>query len=565
MKVSTKHWLTAALALTVVVSTLPGYLAQAANQQPLLSYPGSGELAISFIGRYSSGAKLSEGGTEIVDYEQRTKTMFSVNGSAKALDMVSLSGLQSGKFGDIPLKKRIPITELAGGLKNISDLTSVAVSPNGAFVAIAVPAEPATDSGFVVFVNAEGSYLSHVQVGSLPDAVTFSPDGRWVISSNEGSPSDDYKINPEGSVSMIDVSGGVAKLTQAQVTTVRFTDTQIIDPSIRKVKADATYAQDFEPEYTVIAEDSKTAYVVLQENNAIATLDLTSRKFTSVRHLGFKDHSLGKNAFDASNRDNSININPWPVLGMYQPDGLALYTVKGKSYLITPNEGDAQDYSGFSEEARIKDLANQLDLKAENYKGVTQGQLDHMVKNGLLLDSQLGRLLTTTAMGKNANGKYEALYAYGARSFSIWDASNMKQVFDSGNHLEFITAAALGKSFNVSNSNNTFDDRSDDKGPEPETAAVGHIAGHHYAFVGLERSGGIVAYNVSQPQQPVFVEYFSSRQFNGKDVSGDLAPEGLKFVPATGSPTGNALLLAAHEVSGTIAVYELKPSAKAKK
>jgi len=328
---------------------------------------------------------------------------------------------------------------------------------------------------------------------------------------------------------------------------------------VRKSNPGHSFEQNFEPEYIVISSDSRTGYVALQESNAIAVLDIEAKRFVSVNGLGYKDWSADTNVMDVSDKDSKVDLKHWPVLSAYMPDGMALITVDGKEYIITPNEGDSADYDGYSEEERVADLADQYALNADLFAGYTQAELDALVAGGLFGKGQLGRLKTTTSAPKNAAGKFEAVYGYGARSFSIWSAADMTQVYDSGSDFERMTAEALPQFFNSDNEENLFDSRSDDKGPEPETAAAGKIGGVPYAFIGLERTGGIMVYDLSNPTQPEFVKYFSSRDLTGESVGGDIAPEGLTFVPAIDSPTGKALLLAAHEVSGTIAVYEITP------
>ena len=142
-----------------------------------------------------------------------------------------------------------------------------------------------------------------------------------------------------------------------------------------------------------------------------------------------------------------------------------------------------------------------------------------------------------------------------------------KQVFDSGDDFERITARALGQFFNSDNDEaNSGDKRSDNKGPEPEGVVVGEHNGKTYAFIGLERVGGIMIYDVSNPYAPVFQDYVNTRNFSSSfdfvnlaDVkrAGPLGPEGLAFVPAKDSPTGKPLLMVAYEVSGTVKVFEL--------
>ncbi len=410
-------------------------------------------------------------------------------------------------------------------------------------------------------MSTEGDYLSHVTVGALPDMLTFTPDGSYVLVANEGEPSDDYQTNPEGSVSMINVSNGVEGITNESVTPIKFEE-GVIEEGVRKVSETSTFAQDLEPEYIVVDEESKFAFGALQENNALAKLDIPAKRFVQVKSLGYKDFSVGRNKLDASNEDNEMNITNWPVLSMYQPDGMASYKVNGQTYILSANEGDAQDYAGFSEEERVSDLKESYELNAELYEGYTQEQLNHLIENGLFNEEQVGRLNTTISAPKNDKGKYEAIYGYGARSFSIWNANSLDLTYDSGSDFEEITMQVYGEdNFNSNNDENNFDSRSDDKGPEPETVTIGHVQGENYAFIGLERVGGIMVYDIDNPEKPVFNRYFSSRIFNGEEkvtgANGDTAPEGLTFIPADESPTGQNILLAAHEVSGTIAAYQI--------
>jgi hypothetical protein len=235
---------------------------------------------------------------------------------------------------------------------------------------------------------------------------------------------------------------------------------------------------------------------------------------------------------------------------MYQPDAIACFTSGGTRYLITANEGDSRDYGGFSEEARVGDGMIGLD---ENVFGNA---------DSLKAERNLGRLTVTKTLGDaDGDGVYKGLYAFGARSFSIWTVDG-ELVFDSGDQFERITAARLGPQFNSDNSeNDSFDNRSDNKGPEPEGLALGILDGRLYAFIGLERIGGIMAYDVSWPKTPRFVTYVNCRDFSGDPAAGtagDLGPEGLVFIPACDSPSGKPLLAVGNEVSGTVTIFQVE-------
>jgi hypothetical protein len=250
---------------------------------------------------------------------------------------------------------------------------------------------------------------------------------------------------------------------------------------------------------------------------------------------------------DASDQDNVVNIRGWPLYGMYQPDAVANFTIKGKTYLITANEGDARDYTGdealpqFTEETRARDIRSK-------YPPEVAALLNER--------PQLGRLNVTDVP---PGGDRSRPYVFGTRSFSIWSAATGKQVWDSGSELEVRTAAALPRNFNSDNAANNFDNRSDNKGPEPEGIAVGVVDGRTYAFIGLERIGGVMVYDVSNPSAPQFVEYVNNREFADGDVIGpDSGPEVVRFIDAHDSPTGKPMLMVANEITGTVTMWSVK-------
>lgn len=487
--------------------------------------------ALSPLGTYKTGI-YDASAAEIVVHDPATQRLFVVNANTPSVDVLDIRNPSR------PTKLFAIDPSAYGAAAN-----SVAVS-NG-IVAIAIESAVKTDPGQVVFFDTDGNFLNAVTVGALPDMLTFTPDGRKVLVANEGEPNDDYSVDPEGSVSIIDISGGVANLTQANVTTAGFTAFNgqrdaLRARGVRIFGPGATVAQDFEPEYIAVDRKSQTAYVALQENNAIGVLSLVSGTFVDILPLGYKSHALS--GLDASDRDGRINITTYANLfGMYQPDAIALYEVAGQTYIVTANEGDARDYATFAEEARVKDL--KLDPVAFPNAAELQA------------DAALGRLIVTTTLGDaNGDGLYEELYAFGGRSFSIWDTQG-NLVFDSGSQFEEIIAQRFPDFFNFDNAeNDSFDNRSDNKGPEPEGITIGKIRGRTYAFIGLERVGGIMTYDITDPLNPFFVDYSNNRIFAGDPVAGtagDLGPEGLTFIAAKDSPTGQPLLAVGSEVSGT--------------
>jgi secreted PhoX family phosphatase len=408
--------------------------------------------------------------------------------------------------------------------------TSVAVH-NGV-LAVSVPNVVAQNPGRVLFYDASYNLLNNVVVGALPDMITYTSNGNYLVVANEGEPSDDYTVDPDGTVSVINLSSGVASAT---VQTANFDAYTIATlPGVRIFGNGTTdVSADMEPEFVAINSDDTKAYVVCQENNAIAVVDIATATVENVIALGYKDYSLAQNAIDASDDDNMIgNFQQWDnVYGMYQPDAIQLVEIGGTEYILTANEGDARDYAAYSEEARVSDVV--LDPTVFPNAATLQQ------------DDQLGRLKITTSQGDIDNdGDFDELYSYGGRSFTIWDL-NGNIVFDSGNEFGQI----LAENF----SGNYAANRDDDKGSEPESIAVGVVGGRTFAYIGLERAAGVMVYDITDPANANFVNYFNK---NGVDES----PEGLVFIPASESPTGTPFLMSTNEpanLNGSISMYNV--------
>jgi hypothetical protein len=501
------------------------------------------------IGTYSTGI-FGGAGAEIPTYDAETQRLFVVNGGTNSIDILNITNPSQPS-----LFKSIDISLYGGGVNSVAFKNGI--------LATAVQAVDRQQPGQAVFFNANGDFLNSIGVGALPDMLTFTPDGTRVLVANEGEPNSYNRldsIDPEGSVSIINITD----INNLSVTNAGFTQfnsqiDQLRSAGVRIFGPNATVAQDLEPEYITVSEDSTKAWVSLQENNAIALLDLVKNEITDVIPLGFKDHSLPGNGLDASDRDNTINIANWPVLGMYQPDGIASYRVNGKTYIVTANEGDARDYDGFSEEVRVNNSAYQLDPTAFPNAAA--------LKN----NANLGRLTVTNTLGDtDADGDFDEIYAFGSRSFTIWESVDnpapgepkLKLVYDSGDDFEQTIAKLLPQFFNSDNGENNFDNRSDNKGPEPEDVKVGKINGRFYAFIGLERIGGVMVYDITDPENPTYVTYSNNRNFLAAPDSpavGDLGPEGLLFIPGASSPNRQSLLVVSNEISGTTTIYAVVP------
>jgi Ca2+-binding RTX toxin-like protein len=483
------------------------------------------------------GGITSANGAEISAFDPVSKRLFVVAGNTVDIYTVSSTGSLTVTGTLTPT-----ITPIAG-----TALIPNSVTVKNGVVAVAYAVQNTTTSaqltGKVAFFNAgNGSLINAVDVGALPDMLTFTPDGTKVLVANEGEPNSygqATSVDPEGSVSIINIAGGVASATVQTATFTSF-NSQIASlkaSGVRIIGPGATVAQDLEPEFIAVAPDGLTARITLQENNAIAILDIATATITQIIPLGAKNYSLPGNGIDPSDQDGGINIQNWPVFGLYQPDAIASFSINGQTYYITANEGDSRNYPGFNEEIRVSSSSYGLDTTVfPNAATLKQ-------------NTNLGRLQVTNATGNtDADAEFERIESFGARSFSIWN-SNGTQVFDSGDQLEQITAAKTPTLFNSDGTITSFDQRSDNKGPEPEGVVVGVINGRTYAFIGLERTGDIVVYDVSNPNQPIFVQYINTPE--------DIAVEGLTFISAADSPTGKPLLVTANEVSKTVAVFEV--------
>ena len=545
-------------------------------------------IALSLVGR--SLIEAEEGSAEIIQYHAASQTVYATWTGQNKVAMIPLSNigedaLNNTYTADTLSETSFDIESTVNGV-TIAGMNSLAVS--GDLLAIAVEPDDKTAPGYILFYNDlnnnNPTFIKAVKVGSLPDMVTFTPDGTKVIVANEGEPNDDYSVDPNGSISIIAVTNNVPAdtaisliLDEATVGSSKadLAKQNVLFPSpadgtiINGNTITTSLAADLEPEY--VTATNEMAYVSLQENNALAIVDFSNNSVT-IKALGFK--SWDGLRIDAQ-EDSTVSFGQYSgLVGAYMPDTITSYTWNDSLFIITANEGDAREYFFDTANEAACTAANGLDYDVDDgclawsdeYKikdigdaGITV-QADSALEK--YLNSEIDSLRITAAAGDmDNNGELDTPVAYGARSFSIWD-QNGNLIYDSGDDMEVITAALYGANFNNTDDENAPDDRSENKGPEPEAVAVGMIDNKQYAFIGLERTGGVMVYDVTNPFAVSFVDYVNNRDLTeGLDINliGDLAPESIVFVPAKDSPTNNPLLLVGYEVSGTVSVYQITP------
>ncbi len=542
-------------------------------------------LTINLIGRAVLNAQSPEGAAEIVAYQASKKWIYAINSSGDAAvvniipaDTFDTAALVQDNEGIVNTTNLGTAITLTLNDNTSGDANSIAIDENNQLLAVAMAAKSVGEAGQVAFYDISGDtpiFIKNVTAGFLPDMVTFSHDGAKVVIANEGEPNGDYSIDPQGSISIINVNDGVIADNATNIDFTAYNDKQselealgliFANPTGRTINGNlinTTVAMDLEPEYVSISKDNKYAYVSIQENNGLAIVNLEDNSL-ELKGLGFKDWSSLQ--IDASDKDGGVNFKSYPGLyGMYQPDTISSFSWKGANFIVSANEGDAREYFfdttdeadciakggvdfdeddgclAYIDESRVEDLT-----LAANF--------DYLNND----DNDIGRLKVTTVKGDNNNdGQYESLYAYGARSFTIWD-SNGLVVFDSGDDIGRITASVHGEAFNNNEDENKGDTRSDDKGVEPEALTIGTIGERTFAFIGLERMGGIMIYDITNPYDVQFEDYFYNRGLiAGAEITGDLAPEGMTFIPREQSATGEPLLIIGNEISGSIAVWEV--------
>ena len=515
-------------------------------------------------------------------------------------DWWNMSGTEIPAYD--PVNKRLWFTNNAEGLECISiadptkpeqfktirqyGLNSVAVSGN----TIAIASQPRSKDarGSVTFFDLDGNKISKVEVGFNPDMIKFTHDGKRLLVVNEGEAPIDGHIDPVGSIGVVDISGGADKPVFRDCGFDAFENQKadLLKRGMHMVTPHAGFSQQIEPEYIAISGDDTKAYATLQENNAIAVINLAPghERVERIEPLGFKDFMKPGNGLDVSDKDGANHIQNLPVFGLYQPDGIACFETSDARYLVTANEGEDRERDDFTEAERFAKLKNAQGKGGKNNSAIDEASFAKQLGADNTLRVQdlakpeiMGRLKVSTLRGDDdGDGDFDRVFCFGGRSVSMWSVAAdgaIAQSWDSGDEIERMIALHMPQAFNMDSLKSpSRDARSAAKGAEPETVIVATVNGARILFCALERAGGIMSWNISDPAHPKFLLYMNPRDPNAdlsidldKDAkpnhvaqAGDIAPEGILFIAPEQSPNGKPLLVVCNEVSGTVTIYEIE-------
>ena len=560
----------------------------------------SGTLELSVVDTYVSGNEFDTASAEIVSYDKCSDKLYVVNAEDATVDVLSLAQTTSApaKHGTIDLSAAATAAGIEIGAAN-------SVSAKQGLVAVAIEADTKQDNGLIALYRSDTlALIGTYTAGALPDMVTLSEDARYILTANEGEPSGDYTNDPEGSVTIVDLQNGFGP-DDAVVSQVSFADFNVGGSRADEVPADVrlpgpagtTVAQDLEPEYLALNSDGTVAWVAMQENNAVAIIDVANATVEGMKGLGKKSWSpASENELDASNKDDGTGEfdSYEQLVGLYMPDTIVSVEIDGETYILTANEGDGREYiyettqqacdaaghewdgddfapGGDDEDADA--YANEEDDCISWIDEARGGDIEelvadaHPLKAALDDNDQLKRIKVTTDQAEYAAA--DDIVTFGARSFSIWDAAG-DLVYDSGDVIAKNVFAIDPDDFNSTNDeNDSGDNRSDDKGTEPEAIEVAQIGDRFFAFVGLERQGGVMVFDITDPTEPEYQSYLNNRDFDAPVCTvvdgtecdndtysvdaGDLGPESIEYF----TREGKHFIAVGNEVSGTTTMYSI--------
>ena len=542
-----------------VITLLTASALFTAGQLPALADEAT--LKVTEIASITSGD--GEGSHEIATFHAGSKRVFATNGVKNAIDIYDISDVASPKkVGSVALSSYgNDVTSVAAG----KDVVVAVVNVSDKFSATGVPT---TTNGKIVVFDTNGKVLSSPDVlGVLPDSVTFAPNGTTALVAIEAQPvcakddpataakeDTDYSkaSDPVGGVTVVDLSNPASPVLRF----AGFDQFSIFEMRAKGIAVSSVVnnvSKDFEPEF-VTAVDNNYAYVTIQEANAIGKLNIGSATFESISRAF--ESKVSRVARDTSDRDAGAGPRTYTnVVGASQPDAIAGFTIGAGQYFVTANEGDAREYTCLNDDLR----GSALKVDARRFP-------DWSILSG---SAALGRAKVNPTIGdEDGDGDIDTIHLRGSNSMTMY--RNGIVIWDSAELLDQIQTKAFGVtningSHSLSSDKSTMNyvgqDRSDDKGSEPEGVAVGMVGNRRIAILGLERMTALAIFDITQPRNPVFQEWLQmlpTKATPAKDVK-HWSPEGIIFVPADKSPSGKALVITSYELSGSLSIHQIEP------
>lgn len=430
-----------------------------------------------------------------------------------------------------------------------------AIAVGDGLIAVTMATESVEEPGTLIITSPDGTVVASVSIGPGPVFATFSPDGRYLVTANEGNANGNYSIDPIGSLSLVALQrvDGSLRVSDDQVRTIVFEEATA-EPTVRSNGPRATFEQDMEPTRVVFSPEGEAMYVLLSENNAIAKVAVVDGTVEWIRGLGAKDHGITGNGIDPSDADGQAAVAAWPIYGLFQPTGADVFDSDGERFLITANGGAPRVHATTTDAVQAAD--------ARKSPGAFRSP------DVLFAPEALGRLKVSSSEDDlDGDGALDVLYGFGARSVAIW-TDGARILWDSGDLFEQTAIERVPGFFNAGIEGIRPDSRSDDQGPEPMDVVVGTLAGRPTAFVSLYGDGGIAALDLSDPYDPVLTGYYNGRNrdaavdedgyyVNPAEDAGPVGPSTILFLDENTSPSGAPLLVVAYAASGTVVFYDV--------
>nr|WP_298147691.1 hypothetical protein [uncultured Pseudomonas sp.] len=439
--------------------------------------PLASALELKPVSVYQSGFPL---GSEIVSVQassMRVAVSNSVEGLVEILQLDPTTGLQR-------LARHTLVDQGMG------EITSVAWHPHENIFAACIRDNDGLKNGRVELRSAaDGTLLKSLEVGVWPDSVAFSPAGDYLLVANEGEAyvhdGQGFRSG-DGAISLIDLREGVmqarhrlialpdlaglAGATQAEHQRLL---ERVIDGEELKVPF-GTSPEHIEPEYVAFSPDGTRAYVSLQENNAVAVVDMARGELSKVFGLGTVRHAADVLA------DGRYEPNA-ELFALREPDALAV-SADGR-YLVTADEGDS--------DPKIAKIAAGLpsgggrtisvfDSISGELLGDTAGQLDDMAaKAGVYPD------LRSPNKGSEPEGVV-SFDAFGKRlAVASLERADALALIDLDRPAQPKVLQVLGVGEGAGSGNLA-----------PEGLAHVEHQGRHFLVTGLEKSGNVALFEL---------------------------------------------------------------------